>query len=166
MVELDVVIANRKVRHVGIFDFRETYRYAYMWFIDEGYDLIEKNYTEKLTSRGKEIEIEWLALRKISDYFRFRIEAKWRIANMADTEVMEEGKKIRMNSGDLEVRFKAILEKDYEHRWEGNAFFKFLRGLYDKYIIRARIEQYEQKIFFEVEDIMSQIKSYLLLSMT
>ena len=163
MAEKDNV-AKRKVRHVGIFDFKEAYRFAYDWLIHEEYDLMEKNYTEKLVQRGKEIEIVWEARRKISDYFRFVIKASWRILGMTDVEVEEEGKKVKMQQGDLTINFTGILEKDYESRWEGSAFFKFLRGLYDKYIIRGRIEAYEQKLFFEVDEMIAQMRAYLALS--
>lgn len=164
MVEKDNVIPAQKVRHKGLFDFAEAYRFCYTWFLDNGYDLVEKNYTEKITAKGKEIEIEWFALRKISDYFRFTIKTNWRVLGMTDAEVEENGKKIKINSGDIEVKFTIVLEKDYEAKWEGSAFLKFLRGVYDKYIIRARIDQYEGKLVGEVNELISQMKSFFALS--
>ena len=163
MAEKDNV-AKRKVRHVGIFDFKETYRFAYDWLTGEGYDVLEKNYTEKITARGKEIEIEWTCYRKISDYFRFVIKANWRILGMNDVEVEEEGKKVKMQKGDITINFTAILEKDYESRWEGNALYKFLRGLYERYIIKSRIEAYEEKIFGELDELIAQMRAYLALT--
>ena len=163
MVEKDPV-AKRKIKYGGIFDFKETYRFAYMWFVDNGYDLIEKSYTEKIGGRGKEIEIEWAASKKISDYFKFAITAKWRILGLNDAEVEDNGKKVKMNSGDVEIAFTCTLEKDYEARWENNPFFKFLRDVYNRYIIRARIEAYETKLFFELDELNNQIKSYLALT--
>jgi hypothetical protein len=164
MVEKDAPIPAQKIKHRGVFDFPEIYRYAYTWYIDQGYDLVEKNYTEKVTARGKEIEIEWVAVRKISDYFRFNIKTNWRILGMTDVEVEENGKKVKVNNGDLEIKFSVTLEKDYEARWEGNPWLKFLRGLYDKYIIRARIDAYEGKLIGEVNEVIAQVKSYLALT--
>lgn len=165
MVEKDKVIPPQKVRHVGFFDFKETYRYAYLWWIEEGYDLVEKNYTEKITQRGKEVEIEWLAIKKISDYFRFFVVTKWRVVGMNDAEVEQGGKKIKIDKGDCEIKVEQIvLEKDWESRWEGGPFWKFLRGMYDKYIIRSRIDAYEGKLVGEVNDFIDQMKGYLALS--
>lgn len=162
MVEKDAVFSG-KIRHVGIFNFKEFYRFCYVWFIDKEYWITEKNYTEKITQTGKEIEIEWNCLRKISDYFRFYINIKWRIVGMKDVEVEQNGKKIIMNKGDVEIRLSSILEKDYEHRWENNAFYKFLRTMYDRYLIRSRIEQYENKIYEEADEFLAQAKAFIAL---
>ena len=56
---------------------------------------------------------------------------------------------------------RAILEKDYEHRWENNPFWKFLRGIYDRYIIRTRIEQYEERLLEEVNEAIAEAKALL-----
>ena len=66
-----------------------------------------------------------------------------------------------MNKGQVEVKITAYLEKDYEHRWETTSISKFLRGLYDRYIIRNRIESYEEKIIEEVDELVAQIKAFL-----
>ena len=42
------------------------------------------------------------------------------------SQVMKDGKKIKMDSGLLEIKFNSFLVKDYEHRWETSAFLKFL----------------------------------------
>ena len=153
-----------KVKQTGIFDFKEFYRFCYTWLVDEGYLVSEKTYSEKITPGGKEVEIEWNATRKISDYFRFVMKVNWRILGMTDVEAEENGKKLKMNKGQVEISIAATLEKDYEHRWEGNAFKKFLRGMYDKYIIRGRIDQYEGKIFMEADEFLAQVKSFLAIS--
>jgi hypothetical protein len=163
MAELDNVFKG-KVKQTGIFDFKELYRFTYSWLVDEGYLVTEKTYSEKITPGGKEIEIAWEAKRKISDYFRFIIKASWRILGMTSVEVEENGKKIKLDKGQVEIKIEATIEKDYEHRWENNAFTKFLRGAYDKYIIRGRIDQYEGKIFLEADEFIAQIKSFLAIS--
>ena len=160
MAEKDQIFSG-KTKYTGIWDFKETYRFIYDWFIDKGYGLTEKGYSEKIKPDGKEIEISWEAKRKISDYFRFIIKANWRILGMTSVEVQKEGAKVKMNKGNIEIKFTAILEKDYEHRWENKAFMKFLRGVYDRYIIKGRIDAYEDKLQADVDEIIAQVKSFL-----
>ena len=160
MVEKDNVFTS-KIKQSGIFDFKEFYRFAYEWLDGEGYDVSEDKYSEKVSPQGKEIEIDWTAKRKISDYFRFVGKIKWRILGMKDVEVQKNGEKLKMNKGTAEIKAKGVLEKDYEHRWEDNPFFKFLRGIYDRYIIRARIDQYETKLVKEMDEFLGQCKSFL-----
>ena len=162
MSEKDVIFSG-KIRHVGIFDFKETYRFIYDWLVDKEYRVEEKKYSEKITPGGKEIEIEWNCSRKVSDYFRFIIKVSWRIVGMKNVEVQKDGAKVGMNKGDIEIKFSAILEKDYEHRWENSGFLKFLRGVYDRYIIKGRIENYEDKISNDVDELIAQAKSWFAL---
>ena len=68
-----------------------------------------------------------------------------------------------MNSGTLEVSFTAIIEKDYEKRWENKPFFKFLRGVYDRYLIRNRVDDYEQRLVEELLELIDQSKAFLAL---
>lgn len=160
MAEKDQIFSG-KTKYTGIWDFKETYRFVYDWFIDKGYKLVEKGYSEKIKPDGKEIEIKWEAKRKISDYFRFMIKADWRILGMTSVEVQKGGAKVKMNKGYIEIKFSAILVKDYEHRWENNAFIKFLRGAYDRYIIKSRISDYEDRLLAEVDEVIAQTKSFL-----
>lgn len=160
MAEKDEIFSG-KTKYTGIWDFKETYRFLYDWFLDKGYNLKEKGYTEKIKPDGKEIEIKWEAKRKISDYFRFTIKTNWRILRMTEAEVQREGVRVKMNKGYIELKFTAILEKDYEHRWENNAFIKFLRGAYDRYIIKGRIDSYEDKLLADTDEVIAQVKSFL-----
>jgi len=162
MVEKDLMYKG-KIKHGGIFHFKDFYSFAYDWFISEDYDLVEKKYTEKVSGDAKEIEIIWEGYKRVSDYFRFVIKVRWLILGMKDVEVQREGKKVKMNSGTLEVAFQAILEKDYENRWENKPLFKFLRGVYDRYIIRSRIDTYEQKVILELLEFIDQVKAFLAL---
>ena len=156
-------IATEKVKHDGVFDFKEVYRFLYTLATDLEYDVEERLYSEKNTARGKEIEIVWVAKRKISDYFRFHIKMKWLILGMSDIEVMQDGAKVKTNKGLFEITFDSFLEKDYENKWSSTAFLKFLRGLYDNYIIRGRISDYEDRIVEEMSELIEQLKAFLIL---
>lgn len=163
MAEKDQIFAE-KMKYTGIWNFGEVYRFLYDWFTDKDYKVVEKSYTEKIKPDGKEIEIKWEAKRKISDYFRFVIKANWLILGMNEIEVQKEGAKVKMNKGYIEIKFTAVLEKDYEHRWENNAFIKFLRGVYDRYIIKGRIDDYEDRLLEEVDEVIAQAKAFLTIS--
>jgi hypothetical protein len=164
MAEKDT-LSGAKVKHKGIFSFKDAYAFLHGWLINEGYDINEKTYKENIGAGGvKEIEIEWDAMRKITDYFRFHIKVKFHIIGMTDVEVEVDGKKQKMNKGTFEMRAKAVLEKDWESRWENKAFFKFLRTLYDRYLVPARIDKYEGKLLSEHDEFMTQAKSFLSLS--
>lgn len=160
MAEKDKITVE-KVKRSGIFDFKDVYQFAYRWLTGEDYDVHEEKYIEEAQPDAKKIEIKWVAEKKISDYFKIELKLEWRIIGMKDVEVEQEGKRIKTNKGTFEVKITGTLIKDYEGTWDGNPTGKFLRGIYEKWIIEGRIRQYEAKVFGEVEDLAEQMKAYL-----
>ncbi|MCX6741833.1 MAG: hypothetical protein NTX24_01495 [Candidatus Pacearchaeota archaeon] len=158
---------NGKIVHAGIFDFKENYRFMYEWLMSHEYLVLEKKYTEKVKPEGgKFIEIRWTAYRKISNYFRFKMGLILKAPHIAPAEIQEGSMKVKRDKGEIEIRFDpgVFLEKDYENRWGKNGVLNFLRNLYDKYIIRSRIEFYEDMLKDESDEFANQIKAFLILS--
>tara|TARA_Y100000034_G_C6766233_1_gene341563 strand:- start:293 stop:817 length:525 start_codon:yes stop_codon:yes gene_type:complete len=163
MTERDFIIRNLKIKQRAVFDMADLYKVMFRWFSRNNYDFQEKEYFEKAMGDGSEkhLEIAWLAYRKVSDYFKFRINIKFLIIGLKSTEIEVGDIKRKTNEGDLEMRFDAILERDYEGRFESNAVTKFFRDLYDKLIIRSRIEEYETQIHEETYELIGEIKAFL-----
>ncbi len=150
-----------KVIQVGYWNYNDVYGMLYGWLKDHGYNVNEKSYKEKLSGAGKEIIIIWEASKKVTDYFKYTIKLDWHILTMKDAEVEIDGKKTKTNKGELEIKFTGVIIKDYEERWEDGPFHKFLRGLYDRYVIRNTIDEYEGDLEDDTRDIISDLKSFL-----
>jgi hypothetical protein len=165
-MEKDTLIRT-KIKHIGIFDFKEIYRLLFDWIVDMGYDMNEKTYKEVIGAGGaRELEVEWDAVRKVSDYFRNQLEVRWHIIGMTSVEVEIDGVKQKMNKGQLELEVKCSLMKDYENKWEKKPLFKFIRTFYDKYLIKERTDIFEGKLIGEMEEFVGQAKSFLALTGT
>jgi len=91
----------------------------------------------------------------------FQIILEWHILGMKDAEVEIDGKKVKTNKGEVEIVFKANIIKDYEKRWEDKPFWKFLRSVYEKYVIRETVDEYEDDLEDEVKEMISDIKGFL-----
>lgn len=157
------LIYETKVKHVGIFLFKDIYNFVHDFMHDKGYFVKEDSYTEKVKAEGKEIEAKWTCFKKVTDYFAFEIKINLKVSNMIDVEVTKETKKFMANKGELEVKFSGTLVRDYENKFETTPTLKFLRGVYEKYIIRSRVIQMEDKITDDVLDVVNQLKAYLVL---
>ena len=160
MVEKDK-ITEEKVKFSGIFEFKDTYQFVYNWLVDEDYTVEEEKYSETISGDTKGIEINWKATKKVSDYFRNEIKLGWRIIGMSNVEVEKNGKKIKMNKGNIELKIVGSLSRDYMGKWDSNASMKFLRGGYDKYIIEGTMKGYNGKVFGDVSMIAEQLKAFL-----
>jgi len=150
-----------KVKHRGLVDFGSLYNFLYDYYLDEDFDPQENMYYEKNKGDVKEVEIDWEATKNISDYFAMKLTAFWIILGMKDVEVERDGKKVKMQSAVVEISVSGVLIKDPQGIWEKNRFWKFLRKMYDSYIIKKRIEQYEELVIEETVDFLNYTRSIL-----
>jgi len=161
MAEKDTIFSS-KTKYDGIFSFSDFYKFCYEWLRDEtGLFISEDKYKEKLSGDSKKIEIEWTGIKNVTDYFRFEVKVKFNILGLKNVEVMQDGKKINTNKGSVEVGIKGILVRDYKSKFEKTAIQKFLRSIYEKTVIPARVEQFEEKLIEDCDEFLSQAKAYL-----
>ncbi len=156
-------VFEEKLKHVGLWSFKEVYNFCYEWLKDQDYLLSEDRYQEKILENGKEIKIEWTAKKKVSDYFRNVIKLKWHILGLNDAEAEINGKKKKTNKGEIKIQFTAELERDYESRWEDKPLWKFFRSIYDKYIVRTTIDEYEDRLAEKIDSLVDDVKAFLVL---
>ena len=154
-------VYKEKLKQTGNWNYTDVYNLAFSWLKGSGYKLKEDLYSEKLSANGKEVIIAWTAEKKVTDYFQYQIKMDWHILGMKDAEVEIEGKKVKTNKGEVEIVFKANIIKDYEKRWEDKPLWKFLRGIYEKYIIRETIDEFEDDLEDDVKDMIKDLKAFL-----
>lgn len=153
MIETEDYITPKQgtlINKKGEFDLEKVYKKAASWFPTRLYDFTEKEHTHKDKPQGFEILIKFEGERKVDDYVKFHIH----------TTFLSIG--YREKKGYLKINIKAYLELDYRKRWEINFFTKFLRFIYNNYIIKHRIKTvYEGKLYSEMVEYTSIIKKEL-----
>ena len=157
-------VYKQKLKQKGYWNYTDLYNFCFDWLKDEGYNVKEKEYVEKLSGFGKEIILSWEASKKVTDYFKNVIEVKWHILGMKDAEVEQEGKKVNTNKGEVAITVAATLVRDYEERWEDKPIWKFLRGIYEKYVIRTTVDEYEGNLEDKAKEYLQDIKAFLQIS--
>lgn len=165
MVEKDKILVE-EFRFNGVANFKDAYDHAHGWLSDEDYDITEEKYEEVAQpGEAKELRIKWVALKKTTDYFRINLEINWQLLNMRDVEVEINGEKKKMNKfSELKINIKGSLEKDYSAKWGAKGFNRFLKELYNKYIIPQRTEEIEDKVRSITRDFKEEMKAFLNLS--
>jgi hypothetical protein len=162
MAEKDTVFSS-KMSYNGFFSFSDFYNFCYSWLTEEtGLDFLsETKYSEKLTGDAKELEIKWSGERKMTDYFKMEIKIQFRVGNLTKAEIVKDGIKISTNKGRVEMKIEGILARDYDGKFETSPFKKFLRSIYEKWVIPSRIEQYQGKVAEGCDEFLNQAKAYL-----
>tara|TARA_Y100000310_G_scaffold345693_1_gene468352 strand:+ start:5420 stop:5920 length:501 start_codon:yes stop_codon:yes gene_type:complete len=154
-------IGVEKVKWNGVFDFKELYQFVYRWLDEEGYDIAEEKYQESVKGDAKDIEIEWVAEKELSDYFKIELKLSWIVLGLKSVEVEKDGKRFGSNKGGLEIKIVGALIRDYQNKWDSSSFARFLRGVYDKYIIEGTLKGYEDKVAGDIDDMAEQIKAFV-----
>lgn len=161
MAEEDTAFSSR-IKYTGIFSFKEFYNFCYHWLTQEvGLDIMETKYSEKIIGDSKNIEVRWEGTRDMTDYFRFKTEVVFIVVGLKKIEINQNGVKVESNSGSIEARIKGILVRDYDGKFETSAFNKFLRSIYEKWVIKPRIDEFKRKIGGDCDEFLTQGKAYL-----
>lgn len=150
-----------KIRESGIVDLDKLYEEIWKWFVENKYITTERNQTEDQLPDGKDLKIVWAGWRKVDDYIRFWIHAEIWILRCVDVIVEENGEKVTKQKGDLDVRFYAEMEKDYENKFKRTKFGKFIRFILDRYLIKKRLLVYREKLKAETFDLQTRAKEIL-----
>lgn len=158
-------IFSSKIKYDGIMDFPATYKFGYDWLSQEKeFNMSESAYKEKIKGDSKELEIEWKGFAKATDYFKFEIKVEIKVLGLTDVEIVQDGIKKKLNKGSIEIKIKGTLVRDYDGKFEKSSTQKFMRSIYEKWVIPSRIDEYEGKLIGICDEFLSQVKSFLDLS--
>ena len=161
MAEKDKVFSS-KIKYSGIVNFADFYKFCYEWLRDEmGITISENKYAEKLSGDSKSIDVEWSGSSALSDYFKMEIKVTFKVNGLTSVEITQDGKKIKTNSGSVELGIGGTVLKDYNGKFEKTALQKVLRGFYEKTVIPARVEQMRGKVIAGCDEFLAQAKAYL-----
>lgn len=161
MAEKDTLFSS-KIKYNGILDFAEFYKFCYNWLVEEaGLSIGEDKYAEKISGDSKNIDISWSGSKKITDYFKEEVKVSFQIIGLTKIEIVKEGKKIKTNNGSVEVKIKGVLVRDYEGKFETTPSKKFMRSIYEKWVIPSRLSEFEGKVVGDCDEFLSQAKAFL-----
>jgi hypothetical protein len=162
MAEKEDVFSS-KVKYNGIFPFSDFYKFCYDWLLDEaGMPMAEEKYAEKISGESKDIDFEWKGSKKVDDYFKYELKVKFKIIGLTKVEIKDaEGKTLKSNKGSIEIGIKGTLVRDYEGKFDTSPMYKFMRRVYDKWILVSRVKEVEGKLVDTCNDFLEQAKAYL-----
>jgi hypothetical protein len=141
------------LRHKGKFDFKEICKKAKSWIDSKKYDFTEKENSFKDKSDMDETTMVWVAEREVDDYIKFVIETAFLVKNR--------DKRQKINFGEIKLNISAHMELGYNEGWKKSAVLNALFYLYNNFIIRKRINQYQGKLYGELTEYIGKIKKEL-----
>ncbi|MEM3154781.1 MAG: hypothetical protein QW165_04445 [Candidatus Woesearchaeota archaeon] len=136
------------IKHRGFFNYSDFLQAVRKWFVDEDFDVLDMPmYKQKFPGpTGTEHEFKMRGEKKVTEYVKYKIDFFVRVYNMRDVEIIQDGKKLRVQDGQVQIEITPVLELDWQKRFKGPPPWKdFLNALdkfYRNYIIKYTIVDY------------------------
>ena len=158
MPESDIIYKDAQLKLKGIYDLKLMYKKIYEWLQDEGFEIKEKYYVERIKPFGKIIEFEWECQQSEGEYFKYQINLKCFVIGANQIEVEKDNEKLKLTKSELELTFNAKLIRNANNKWADDSFIK---KLYEEYFIKDEIEHQKIEVYKEVHDLMAEIKNFI-----
>ncbi|MBW2974938.1 hypothetical protein KY366_04435 [Candidatus Woesearchaeota archaeon] len=180
-----IKLTQTKVKYKDVFNLKNLYvmMHEYLveekWFGEEGgrtgtqpgamHSDIETLYLEKfcqkgLHSGGKELWIYWRLFKKpegrYAGYLRYKLNIDFHGVYIQNREIMHQGKKIKVQWGELEIFFNGAVQTDYKNEWADHWFLRHWQDIYEKRIISQDLEKHEKLLWREVYKLTGVVKRY------
>lgn len=147
------------------YDQKELYKFLKRWFIDRGYTIKEKDYTEKILSDGRKLyHFNWTNGKWLDEMTKAMIIVEFKAEVENVTIETHDGKKKTAQSGPVIVTFNSYFDRDPTAEWnmlQRDPYKTLLREFWDKMLARGKWERRKSALEKDLEMIMSDLKTYL-----
>ena len=161
MYETKTLIWQRPLKYSGLVDLKGFYTMLDKWMAENHYNKVERRNHEEVVENGKQIILELLPYKKLSDYAKCEMRIYIEMTNLREEVVTRNGLKHKYHRADLFFSFDCYLVTDYEGHWESKPAYYFLRVVVDKFIYKSYTSRFEQEAVSDCNEVINEIKAYL-----
>lgn len=157
------IIEKTRLKNQYYFYYKKVHEAIPAWLYKYMFKGGERAHECKPDPSGITARCLWMGWRDVTDYIAFKAEVELDVRQMNTVVVEEDGKKIKKNTGKCEVTISATMVKDYKEYFKRKGRLgEFFRQLYDRYVIgEDKLEEYEDKLYFEMLDLIEIVKEAL-----
>lgn len=168
--------ANFTVKFKDTFNLKEFYRAMHEWLLEYEWSSVDsKGKIEKgetwetlyLERQGLEGDKEmwwWWRLEKIptdNSYYKYILDIDYHILYILPAEVMRDGKKLKVNKGEVEVKVWAYVQFDMEGEWSKHPFLKSFNSIFPKRIYKQELyEDHKLELYREAYILQAFMKKW------
>jgi len=151
----------KKISYQGLFKAPELYKAIREWGDEHGYEVKEEKHTEIVVEKGKEVKVPLALEKKASDYVKFHLKVSVELKELEDVMITKGKGKERLNKGNVDLGMKAVIETDYDNKWEKKPMFMFLKGLHDKFLRKSEVESFEKELKSNLLNLYDELRAHL-----
>lgn len=159
-------LLNYSMVYKGELDFVQLYKVVREWLLENGYGpdkWLETLHLQRDSGGAKEQWIYWRTEKTINSYFKYKLDVDYHTLGMKKVETIFNGKKIKVDKGEVEVFFKCVLVLDQSNQFEDNFILKnkWVRNKWVRRFYYPEIDKHEELLIIDTQRLQSVIKQYL-----
>ena len=158
-----------RVKTVDVVNIKAVYTMMHEWFVEEEFcgddDDFPEVYVRDRNSqkRGKEILVLWRLKKEPFGvtFYKRRFDVLIKMAGIKDMDIMQAGRKFRVQRGMLEIKVWSSLEYDSEMKWRNHWLLKYFLKIYVERLNTKEFDVHRWEVMRDSEAFQKAIKDYL-----
>lgn len=151
-----------RIRYNGLLHVGDLFQTCRDWFASHKYIFVEKSVKHKYGSGGLEKEYEWRPHKRINEYLKYEVRMVFKIKNIADVEVIRDGKKEKLQQAWVLIQIVGRLHYDTYGRgknlgWIGQNIQALYLRVMKPEIMKVWVNDFENHL----RDLKKHITNYL-----
>ncbi len=160
-----LIACNFRIKYRDIFHMKYLYKLVHLWIIDNDWGDAKQheNFYGQITDASKNHELWiWWEVNKKSEtsYYKYWLKITWHVIALGNKEIMHEGKKVKANTGEVEIKMRGWIEFS-EGGWRKNKFLSMFPTMFRNRIFHQHLEDHKRELYREVFQLQGIIKRYL-----
>lgn len=161
MVEKKQVLYDLRTTYSGPFLVEDFYSEVENWIREKGFEKEPKKKMEHVTKSGKKIEWVVEAHRELDDLHHSVVVMRALMDNVKEIIIRKEGKKVRLNSGDVMITLDAFIQSHLHGSFfQVKPIYYFVRTLIDKFIYQYWSFRWDGAVNSDAKDLFKRITSF------
>jgi len=161
MVEKKQVLYDLRATYSGPFLVEDFYAEVDSWAREKGYDKEHKKKLEHVTKNGK--KMQWIVEinSHLDDLHHGVVVLNALLDNVKEVVVRKDGKKIRVNSGDIFININGFIQSHVHGSfYQVKPVYYFRRALIDKFIYKFWSDRWDGAVNADARELYKRINSF------
>lgn len=166
----DIPPGGMKITHKDVYNMEGIYFYLHEWFVENGWATAAEEewpeilYVQRETAAGIELWIKWRFVKKRPDpLFIWNLDMDWHILGMKEVDAVVKGRKMKLNSGEVEIAFYPRLMQN--PLFQEFSMYQRMRRFLLKRFLKKKVDKEETDLYEEAMRLQEAIKGYFRLDL-
>jgi hypothetical protein len=163
-----IIIDDTRIKHKDFFNVKYLYMMCHEWLMEHNWapskddKWPERMYLHKWPATGgEEVWIWWRFRKEFSNLLKCDLDIDWHIVGMESAEMIKDGKKYKVNKGEVEFKIYVKLIFDPKQDFNKNKFLSSIKETFWQRIYYKEILAQRKQLYHDVYEFKQVVKTYL-----